>query len=460
MSEQKKDDHSNGLATQLEALLAPYLSDDEDDDMPDFSVTVGEETTVRLKNEAYDGDDLKEHILLMRNSPNLKSLMIGEDDSFFPGCYDEKQWEATGIYLGKHTHLTEIGFGYMGGVGDYDFSALCKGLARNSSISKLIFTSNSIFDRPKHVEALTPFLQNNNITCLVIRPPNGEYTGNDPVKLGKRGILLLALMLTKFNSLKSLELVKLCDGAKMDDEFMALVFDALQGHLGLTSIKLSGTTLGRNTKRALSKLDVSFDESDSDNEGLDSIFDMLSGRSTSRYSSPLKSPKPVIPTKVQPGILCEVGGLKSDAGKKLNGRRCAIIRYVAEDGRYEVRMEKESGKDATFALKEANLTPLEKLVLPTHSQRGSNSSPRSLCELLLYYKGSGPYTEPTFSPSRIVLAGYAGRQLDHIGSSNLMWLVQVQIEQLAGAVGLASTCQDYEEDGAEKVLFALLEGDP
>ena len=41
-----------------------------------------------------------------------------------------------------------------------------------------------------------------------------------------------------------------------------------------------------------------------------------------------------------------------------------------------------------------------------------------------------------------------------------MWLVQVQIEQLAGAVGLASICQDYGEDGAEKVLFALLEGDP
>ena len=277
--------------------------------------------------------------------------------------------------------------------------------------------------------------------------------------LDKRGILLLALMLTKFNSLKSLELEKLCNGTMMDDEVMPQVFDALGAcHPGLSSIKLSGTTLGRNAKHALSKLDVLIDESTSDsNEGLDSIFDMLLSPGTLRNQ---KAPKPVIPTEVQPGILCEVNGLKSEAGKKLNARRCAIVRYVAEDERYEVRMENESGKDATFALKEANLRPLERLVLPTHSRRGSFNSPQSLCELLLYYKDSGPYTEPTFSPSRIVLTGYAGRQLAHIGSSNLMWLVQVQIEQLAGAVGLASICQDYGENGAEKVLFALLEGDP
>ena len=115
MSEPKNNDHGSELAAKLETLLTPYMSDDEDDDdMSDYSVTVGNETSVQLKNEAFDEDNLQEHKLLMRNSPNLKSLMIGEDDSFFPGCDDDEQWEATGIYLGNHTHLTEIGLGYMG----------------------------------------------------------------------------------------------------------------------------------------------------------------------------------------------------------------------------------------------------------------------------------------------------------------------------------------------------------
>ena len=85
----------------------------------------------------------------------------------------------------------------------------------------------------------------------------------------------------------------------------------------------------------------------------------------------MRPPKPVIPTKVEPGIICKVDGLKSEAGKKLNGRRCAIIRYVDEEGRYEVRMEKEKDMDRTYALKEVNLKPMPKLVLPTHSERGS-----------------------------------------------------------------------------------------
>jgi len=185
--------------------------------------------------------------------------------------------------------------------------------------------------------------------------------------------------------------------------------------------------------------------------------DMMSG-SSSRYSSQ-KAPQPILPTKVKQGIVCEVDGLKSASGKTLNKRRCAVIRHITEEERYEVRMENEKGKDATFALKEANLSPMEKLVLPTHNRRGSESSARSLCELLLYHKGSGPFTDPVFSPSRIILSGYASRCLEHIGSSNLQWLVDTQLEQLSAVTGLASISQDGER-GAEQVLFALLEGDP
>lgn len=100
--------------------------------------------------------------------------------------------------------------------------------------------------------------------------------------------------------------------------------------------------------------------------------DMMSG-SSSRYSSQ-KAPQPILPTKVEPGLVCEVDGLKSASGKTLNKRRCAVIRHVTEEDRYEVRMENEKGKDVTFALKEANLSPMEKLVLPTHNRRGSESS--------------------------------------------------------------------------------------
>jgi hypothetical protein len=89
--------------------------------------------------------------------------------------------------------------------------------------------------------------------------------------------------------------------------------------------------------------------------------------------------------------------------------------------------ENEKMMDKTYALKETNLTILSRLVLPTHSNRGSDSTPQSLCELLLYYKGSGPYTEPEFSPSNIMLKGYAASSLGRISNSDLMWLVGCQV---------------------------------
>ena len=169
----------------------------------------------------------------------------------------------------------------------------------------------------------------------------------------------------------------------------------------------------------------------------------------------------MITTKVQPGIICRVDGLKSETGKKLNGKRCIIIRYVEKEGRYETRIEqhKMNNTNANFALKEVNLLQLPKLVLPTHSRRGSLRTPRSLCELLLYYKGSRSYTDPTFSPSDIVLRGYAASCLEQIDNSQLRWLVSCQLEQMAGVLALASTCQKSEQ-GAENVMLALLEGDP
>lgn len=461
---------SKELVVKIEGLLSPYLDkyDIENDD-DSYTFDIDEHTTKKIQNRGYDEDDRNEHLLLMRNSINLKSLLIGEDDAFFPGCDSEADWETTAIYLGNNTNLNAIGFGIVSGVDSFSFQALGKGLARNDSIYKIFFTNESFFDHSKsYVDAMVPFLTKGNITHLSLMP--GQQSWSGPMKLDQKGILMLALMIARFDSLKVVEFEQVCgkgegrQEGELDDELMSYVFQALSNHPNLESIRLIETQLGKHAKNALTALNVTVEEGDANknDDPIMSMFeDMMSG-SSSRYSSSQKAPQPILPTKVQPGIVCEVDGLKSASGKTLNKRRCAVIRHVTEEGqedRYEVRMENEKGKDATFALKEANLSPMEKLVLPTHNRRGSESSSRSLCELLLYHKGSGPFTDPEFSPSRIILSGYASRCLEHIGSSNLMWLVDTQLEQLSAVTGLASISQDGER-GAEQVLFALLEGDP
>ena len=459
---------SKEVVVKIEGLLSPYLDEydvDEHTNDDSFTFDIDEHTTKQIRNRGYDDDDRNEHLLLMRNSINLKSLLIGEDDAFFPGSDIDDEWETTAIYLGNNTNLNAIGFGIVSGVDSFSFQALGKGLVRNDSISKIFFTNESFFDYSKaYVDAMVPFLTKGNITHLSLMP--GQQSWSGPMKLNQKGILMLALMIARFDSLKVVEFEKVCgkgegrEEVELDDELMSCVFEALSNHPNLESIRLVGTKLGKNAKTAMTALNVTVEEGDA-NKNDDSIMsmfeDMMSG-SSSRYSSQ-KAPQPILPTKVQPGIVCEVDGLKSASGKTLNKRRCAVIRHVAEEDRYEVRMENEKGKDSTFALKEANLSPMEKLVLPTHNRRGSESSARSLCELLLYHKGSGPFTDPVFSPSRIILSGYASRCLEHIGSSNLQWLVDTQLEQLSAVTGLASISQDGER-GAEQVLFALLEGDP
>ena len=39
------------------------------------------------------------------------------------------------------------------------------------------------------------------------------------------------------------------------------------------------------------------------------------------------------PNVVEAGSFCQVDGLQSDAGKKLNGQRCSVKRYVKKDTR-------------------------------------------------------------------------------------------------------------------------------
>ena len=133
-------------------------------------------------------------------------------------------------------------------------------------------------------------------------------------------------------------------------------------------------------------------------------------------------------------------GLQSERGRELNGRRCAVLRFMEEEGRYEVLMENKTQDDKTWALREANLSVQPKLVLPTHSSRGMHGTPKSLAELLLYNKGSGPDTDPDFFPSSIMIAGLAASSLNRMDPSNLMWLVQFQMKQMAWTLALALIC--------------------
>jgi len=152
--------------------------------------------------------------------------------------------EATGICLGNHTYLKQLGFVNLLGINRYSFSALYKGLVRNSSISKIILTSESIFDDSYYIDALGPVFQN--ITQLAFLPEKGEYQPYRPMELDPKGILCIALMLTKFSSLKKAELVELCSGEKLNDELISHVCNALGTcHPGLTAIKLSGIIIGK-----------------------------------------------------------------------------------------------------------------------------------------------------------------------------------------------------------------------
>ncbi|KAL9185635.1 hypothetical protein ACHAXT_003412 [Thalassiosira profunda] len=112
-------------------------------------------------------------------------------------------------------------------------------------------------------------------------------------------------------------------------------------------------------------------------------------------------------------------------------------------------MEHEPLGDKTWALKEANLSVLPKAGAANSLVKRNGEYSRK--------SGSGPSTDPEFSPSRIMLRGLAASCLNQMKQSDLMWLVQVQMEQMAGVLALKSLCDDGK---TESVLFSLLNADP
>jgi len=179
------------------------------------------------------------------------------------------------------------------------------------------------------------------------------------------------------------------------------------------------------------------------------------------------------PEHIEPGILCQVHGLKSASSQKLNGRRCAILGIVNGEGgadcRWKVQMEQEDNisfaeNKRVHSIPEKNLKILTRLQLPTGFDRGKvdmakamrdmTSMVPKLCELLVYPK------DRIFEPSEIMLLDYPGMALRKVNSSNLTHFTTIQLEQMAGMLSLSDVCVQQEDRGAKSVLFGLLEGDP
>ena len=162
---------------------------------------------------------------------------------------------------------------------------------------------------------------------------------------------------------------------------------------------------------------------------------------------------------IEPGRIVRIHSLKSDAGKKLNGSRAAVLRPVDDGSRFQVAVEFTFDNE-TKAIKPENLTLEERLPLPSdgHGHRGVCMTPAGddvsgkLCELLLWYRDD-------YRPPETMLVGYAGMAFSRMGQSNFMFFTGGQMEQMAGVLALANTCLQAEEPATSDVLFALLEGD-
>mmetsp|Transcript_13575 Transcript_13575/g.28068 ORF Transcript_13575/g.28068 Transcript_13575/m.28068 type:complete len:328 (-) Transcript_13575:984-1967(-) len=162
--------------------------------------------------------------------------------------------------------------------------------------------------------------------------------------------------------------------------------------------------------------------------------------------------------EIQAGQIVEIDGLKSGVGKRLNGQRAAVLQYVTEDKRWQVRIEFEGDSGVTKAIKAENLSPVRRFSLPTGPNRATTSIHDmdnlvpNLCELLLYRKGD-------FHPSEIFFSGYASMALDRMGLTNFMFFDPIQMENMGGVLALANICREGEEPGTDSVAFGLLEGD-
>jgi len=136
-------------------------------------------------------------------------------------------------------------------------------------------------------------------------------------------------------------------------------------------------------------------------------------------------------TMIGAGSIVKIHGLRSSAGRKLNGKRAAVLQSVdnKNDGeeeqqeRWQVRVELEEQPNATRALKPAYLQPLPRLPLPTGPKRGfavrvDETLVPKLCELLVYFKRESRDSNPHgdgFQPSDIAFVGPAAAALNLMG---------------------------------------------
>ena len=166
---------------------------------------------------------------------------------------------------------------------------------------------------------------------------------------------------------------------------------------------------------------------------------------------------------IQAGTMVRVHSLQSAAGKELNDGRALVLRFVESAGRWECRMELEQDELGTKAFKPENLKLCPRKPLPgeSDSRRGlatdmENLCPK-LCELLVYFRDK---PGKRYRPSEIMLGGYGGMAFSRMDQWNFEYFNAFQMEQMAGALGLANICKEGDLWGTESVLVALVEGDP
>ena len=129
------------------------------------------------------------------------------------------------------------------------------------------------------------------------------------------------------------------------------------------------------------------------------------------------------PNVVEAGSFCQVDGLQSEAGKKLNGQRCSVKRYVLKDKRYKVQMESSNSNDVnTFALKVTNLILLPPKLGTSNKYLASKMLRESLLvslERVLKKFRIGYYTRVCIGIGRFTGRVCSYRWFDH--SSNMSW---------------------------------------
>lgn len=192
-----------------------------------------------------DPEEEEDHVLLQNNDPDLDELWIGAHPGEFVPHPDD--WGRTGEYIGRNTHLDHLHLRYLDyydtgevevAAEGHQLEALCKGIARNISITKM-----TVFQHPFggiEFTALVPFFKNNTLKYLNL---------GDDTEFNGPTTCLIANALASFRSLETFHF----QGWKPGSDLVKSLIKSLSRHKNLKELWLCGGELfvGRKALRAL-----------------------------------------------------------------------------------------------------------------------------------------------------------------------------------------------------------------